>query len=223
MPYDVTPEFTAEKNAETNAPIWLYRVSIDGVEANDVFLAESRTDVPFFKDEDTPEIYQAFPITHEGIGQNSLGEIESLKITVGNALREFQAFIELNDALRGRKVTIRLVFRSMIDDPDAYREEIFYIDSVAANESGASFTLKPKLDILSVVLPRRRYLRDHCAWYYKREGCWLADGDGGWEAPDGFVTPGGDPACLKTITECRTRANNARFGGFPSIPYGRLQ
>ena len=190
MPRNVPDAFIAEKNALTNAPIWLYRVNrsdtptVEGEE--DWFLAEYPENVAYFKDINTAQTYLAFPLRHGGIHENGEGRIDSLEVTVANVSREIQYELETRDGLRGRKVTIRQVFADHLDDPAAYIEDIFYIDAVAANEQHVTFTLTSKLDVLDIQLPYRRFTRDFCPWTYKGEGCWVSDGGGGWTPPSDF-------------------------------------
>ena len=139
-------------------------------------------------------------------------------------------FLETNDAMRGRKVTIKQVFYKHIDgqpgsDTSAFIEDEYFIDSALATEILATFTLTGKVDILQITLPRRKYSRRHCQWMYKGEGCFLENGSGGFSAPDGFILdpsgPTGD-ACNKTLQQCDDHVNRLRFGGFPGVPSRRL-
>jgi len=237
MARDVPEAFTTAKNAETNAPIWLYRVNISDTPEvtgeDDLFLAEWSEDIEFFKDTNTAQTYTAFPMRHRGISQNAEGQIDTLEVAVANVNRIFQFYLEERDGLRDRKVTIRQVFLSQLADSTAYIEDVFHIDSVSADQQVAVFNLLPRFNLLDIHLPKRRFLRDGCAWRYKGEGCWESDGVGGWQIPsDGSFTAdggsgGGGDLCGKTIAECERHsvpvAGNligqfARFGGFLSIP-----
>lgn len=193
MPRTPSQPFVEQANAEANEPTWLYRVNVSDTPEEegegDLFLTNDSLPVEFFRTDneiDSPQEYTPFPIKHSGIGSNTEGQIDTIQITVSNISREIQAFIENRNALRGRKVTIRQVFRAELDDPDAYIEEEYYIDSASASAQSAVFTASSKLDVLNVRIPRRMYLRNYCQWQYKGLGCWKEDDDGGFDAPDGF-------------------------------------
>jgi len=241
--YADSPNYIADKNAETNKPIWLYRVAISDDLTDDLFLAEYDEDVYFASDvtgtvsttalsntvtgagtswESTLEVgeqiligtettrytitavtddthievtpahpdnqagksyvisrqYLRFPITHSGIGENTEGSVDTMNVSVANASREIQAQLELRDGLLERMVTIRQVFANHLNDPTCYIEEKRFIDSVEANVAAVTFTLTSKLDLLDIRIPRRNYMRDHCAWEYKNNdgGCWPSGG-----------------------------------------------
>jgi lambda family phage minor tail protein L len=220
-PYPDLPDgFLAEKNAATNAPVWLYRIQIDDTPTNDLFLAESDADVSYFKDVSTAQTYTAFPITHAGIGSNLDGEVDQLNVTVANVNLLIQAYLEQNAGLRGNKVTVRLVFRDALADPTAHIESVFYIDSAQATAQSVSFTLTSKMDLLNTTLPRRTFADRRCQWAYKGLGCWLDDDDGTYTQPAGF-TAGSPDTCTRSITDCERHTNEERFGAFPSIPNRR--
>jgi phage-related protein len=183
----MSDDFIIEKNKQVNAPIWLYRVATDDDLTHDLFIAEWDADINFFKDTNTAQIYRSdIPITHEGIEENTEGKIGGMTIKVANASRELQAYLELHDGLRGRKVTIRQVFFATLDDSDAYIEDIYYIDTASVSDTVAEFKLTSKMDILQMTVPRRRFSRNYCPWDYKGAGCWLLQGDGSFVAPTPF-------------------------------------
>jgi len=232
---DVSAGFKAEKNKETNQPIWLYQVEVEPDpnpdDVPDLFIAEYDEDIDFPVPptgsirRPSGTVYQAFPLQHEGVEENIEGRIDEFQVTMGNVDRTVQAYLEQRDGLRGRKVTVRLVFYNHLDDSSACIEDVFYVDSVSVGDRSATFRLTSKLDIMRVELPRRRFSRNFCAWEYKREGCWLSSDAPGvdWEAPEGFVAEDTnvDDECDKRIETCALHNNRARFGGFPSIPTGR--
>ena len=188
-------DFVATKNAEANKPVTLYRINIsDTPEASgesDLFLANFDADISFFKTDsgvDSPQVYTAFSLQHGSISENTEGQTNSLSITIGNANRFIQSFLELRDGLRGRKVTIRKVWQENLANQSAYTEDIYYIDSATSDSRSNSvqFRLISELDLMNVELPLRRYIRNQCAWTYKGFGCWIDDGAGGFIVPTGF-------------------------------------
>jgi lambda family phage minor tail protein L len=190
MPRTLDPQYLTKKNAQTNEPIWLFRVNIDPADlTQDLFLAAYSDNVEYFKGDDSEssgysaQTYTKFPIKHDGIGENTEGQIDSLRVTVANVSREMQAYVELHSGLRGNKVTIWHVFYDLLSDMDAHTEFIFYVDSCRCDQNAIEFTLSTKFDILSIEVPRRKYYRNRCQWTYKGSGCYVAG-----SPPSGFST-----------------------------------
>lgn len=193
--------FKTEKNAQSNQPIFLYTIEDYDGASNDLNYAEYDTDIVY-----GGITYSKFPITHEFISENTKGEIDQVKVTVANVSRAIEAYLTAYD-LRGKKVSIKVVWANQLADADAYIEEIYYIDSYTADEEKVEFTLSSKFDILDVAVPVRTYLRNYCAWKFKSSECGYS---------------GEETSCNKTLTRCRVLANEVRFGGFPSIPSDRV-
>lgn len=200
MPRNIDETFKAEKSKQANQPIFLYVIEdYDGSE--DLRLAGHDVDVVF-----DSVLYSKFPISHEFVGENNQGQIDQVKVRLANVSRLIQSYLEQYD-FRGKKVTIRMVWANQLTDPDAYIDDIFFIDSYVADQSSVEFTLTSKFDVLGVDLPSRRYTRNYCAWKFKSGEC-------------GYT--GGESACNKTQQRCKELGNYARFGAFPSVPTGRI-
>lgn len=192
--------FIAEKNKRENAPIYLYTiVEYNGVD--NLTLAEYDTDITY-----DGVTYYKFPIAHENIGDNKSGSIDTVKVTLCNVNRAIQSYLEAYD-LRGKKVIIRLVWADKLDDADAHLDFTYYIDSYGSDQNSAEFTLMPKIDVLSITLPKRVYSRMICGWVFKSTECGYA---------------GADTVCAKTKADCKLKANYVRFGAFPSVPSLRV-
>ncbi len=200
MPRDVSPLFISEKSKPENAPIFLYVLEkFDSI--NDLRVAGCDQDVVF-----QGELYSKFPVTHEFIGENNQGQIDQVKVRLGNVSRLIQSYLEQYD-LRGKCVVIRMVWLNRLDDPDARMDDIFYIDSYSADQQGVEFTLTGKFDVLGVDLPGRRYARNYCSWKFKSPECGYA---------------GGEASCNKIKQRCKQLNNYQRFGAFPSVPTRRI-
>lgn len=193
--------FLEEKNKNTNAPIYLYTVyDYDDLGTN-LNLAEWGDDVTF-----DGIVYNKFPIKHDEIGENSQGQVPSIKLTVANVSRVIQYYLETYN-WRGKKVLIRLVWLAQIADADAKLDFVYYIDSYIANEKIAEFVLLPKVNALGLELPKRTYSRNYCQWRFKGTECGYASGES---------------ECNKTKQRCKELGNYSRYGGFPAIPTRRL-
>lgn len=200
MPRNIDATFKSEKSKKENAPLFLYTLKeYDGV--NDLNLAGFDEDVTF-----NGTVYFKFPVTHEYIGENNQGQIDQVKIRLGNVSRFIQSYLEQYD-FRGKKVIIRMVWADQILDPDAYIDDVFFIDSYTADQSNVEFTLTSKFDVLGVDLPSRRYSRNYCAWKFKSAECGYS---------------GGETVCNKTKQRCKQLGNYGRFGAFPSVPTRRI-
>lgn len=193
--------FKTEKNKKENSPIFLYTIyNFDG-NNTDLFFAEHEEDVHY-----DGKTYVKFPLTHDFVGNNSSGEIDTITITLCNISRLMQSYLEDYD-FRNKKVSIRMVWANQLADTDAYIEDVFYIDSYTADEKNVAFALTSKLDILDIEIPCRMYLRNFCSWKFKSSEC-------------GYT--GGETTCNKTLNACRGLSNQERFGGFPSVPSKRI-
>lgn len=165
-----------------------------------LYLSESAADVVY-----NGMTYTAFPIAVEPISESTSGEIDAIRVKVGNAGRVLQYYIETYE-LRGKKLGIKMVWADALADLDNYIEYIFYIDKYDMSALQIIFTCSSKFDILDVELPFGKYMRGVCRWIYKSSEC-------------GYV--GGLTTCNRTMADCRVHLNILRFGAFPSIPMQR--
>ena len=196
MTRTITATSISEKNKAANQPIYLYTITdYDGT--NDLRLAEYDADVTF-----DSLTYTKFPITHDFIGENSTGENEQVRVKVANVSRLIQAYLETYD-LRGKKVTIKLVWANQLAVATACISHTFYIDSYTADERDVTFTLSSRFNVLDFKLPGRKFSRFYCTWKFKSVQCGYS---------------GAESSCNKTFQKCRDLSNQLRFGGFPSIP-----
>jgi lambda family phage minor tail protein L len=213
MPEPINTGFATQKNLQENKPIMLYDVLLnDGV--THLRLCEWDTTITY-----NGINYLPFPLTHEGISQNALGEIDAIKVHMSAVDRSIVSLLEANDGLRGNQVIMTLVFADLLSDPNANISQTFYIDSVETTELEAVFVLTTKLDLWQVKLPGRMMYRNCCAWVYMGAGCWIDNGDGTYSpSPDFQNQP---IQCDKTLTGqagCQLHGNKLRYGGFPGIP-----
>lgn len=214
MPTEVTNTFRDEKNKQVNAPITLYEVEIDDTTELDI----AEYDVPVVYG---GKVYTPFPITREGIPMNLSGEIDMVRVAVANVNQQMGAYLLANNGLRGKKVVMKLVFSSLLDDPDAHIDNEYWIDGAIITEQTATFNLTSKLDLLQVQIPLRSFIRDFCPWDYKKLGCWIFTGT--YSPPSGFANAA--TQCDKTRKGehgCEYHNNVKRFGGSPTMPARRV-
>jgi lambda family phage minor tail protein L len=200
--YTQNNTFKSEKNKAANQPIYLYTIEdYDGL-GNNLCFAEYDIDIIY-----AGVTYIKFPIKHDEIGENTQGEIDNFKVVVANVNRVIQTQLENYD-LRGKKVTIRLVWANQLNDIDAHLDFTYYIDNYTAKEDTVEFVLSSKYDIIDLTLPKGIYNRNYCRFKFKSPECGYA---------------GAEITCDKRKTTCRDTMNNIlRFGAFPSVPTNRL-
>jgi lambda family phage minor tail protein L len=214
MPEPINNNFTTEKNKAENIAIMLYDVTLNDASIFRICEWDQIIEYPT----GSGNVYQPFPVTHEGIGVNAMGEIDAIKVKMSNVDQTIMAILVASDGLVGNQVVMTLVFSNWLADADANISGTYWIDSVESSEQEVIFTLTSKLDLYQVQIPGRIMMRDFCQWEFMCEGCWL-DVDGTWTSPDGFLHP--EIACDHTrrgTTGCQYHGNTKRFGGFPGIP-----
>jgi lambda family phage minor tail protein L len=190
-------DFITEKNLQENEPIFLYSIiNFDGA-SNDLNYTSWDENVTY-----DSVLYTAYAITHETIGQNESGEIQTISLSIGNVNRTIQAYLELYE-LRGIEIKIKRIFLDKVADTLAFYEDSYYVESYTANEMQVEFILTTKFTLNNSVIPKRPMSRNFCSWRFKGTECAYA---------------GVDATCNKTLKDCISKSNNLRFGGFPSIP-----
>lgn len=220
MPETINQNYITEKNKAANSPIMLYEITIPSP-ASVLYLCE--WDVSVVYPTSGGHTYIPFPLSHEGVGANILGEIDSVRVKLSTVDRSIITTLVANNGLIGSKVVMKLVFADQLADAAANISATYYIDSVSTTEQEAVFNLTSKLDLYEVVLPGRMFERDHCQWTFKQEGCWLWTG-GVWTAPAGFLHSDVDCDHSRTgSVGCKYHVNSSRFGGFPAIPMRGLR
>ena len=148
MPRTLDSTFEAEKAKRENQPVYLYTLeNYDGIGSN-LYFAEYDIDVTY-----KGVTYLKFPITHEFVSENSQGQIDNVKVRVANVNRLLQSYLEQYD-FRGKKVVIRMVWANQLNDPDAYMDDIYYIDNYTATQDTVEFSLTGKFDVLASMFRR---------------------------------------------------------------------
>lgn len=246
MPLDTNNAFKQETRKRATQPIFLYTIYDFDNNGTNKYFAAYDINVTFG---DPPVEYEKFPITHDVITENTSGEIDSTKVQLSNISRLIEYYLQSYD-LRGKKVSIKMVFANLLDDSDAYVEFSNYIDSYSSNVKDVIFNLMSKFDILGVMLPGRIFIKSHCQWIFPIASVWVTDTiyalgtsvrtnnisykcliahTSGVFATDlaagkWVMTEcgygGTEITCNKTRSRCRELGNQLRFGAFPSAPGG---
>jgi len=208
MPIETNDAFRNETRKRATQPIFLYTIyDYDGA-GNNKYFAAYHTNIKF--GDDDPQIeYIKFPITHDQITENTKGEIDTVKVQLSNIARYVEYYLQNYD-LRGKKVSIKMVFFNLLDDPDAFVEFSNYIDSYRSNVKDVVFSLVSKFDILGVTIPLRMFIKSHCQWLFASPAI-RALGKG---SECGYT--GSEETCNLTRSRCRELLNQRRFGAYPS-------
>lgn len=174
--------------------------------------------------------YLPLPIDASGFEWSGKGQIPRPKLRVANVDGLFGAMVAQYASLLGAKVTRRKTLAKFLDavnfpggvnttaDPtQSYPDEIYFVDRKASeNAVFLEFELASALDLPGVMLPRRQFIANTCAWRYRGAECGYAGAsvsDINDLAPAGYVD-----ACGKRLISCKLRygANAVLpFGGFP--------
>lgn len=200
---NLSNSFITEKNKRTNKPIVLFTLhDYDGAGTN-LYFTEYDSDVTY-----NGVTYTRFPIKYDTVGENTQGQVDSVRITLGNVSRIIQAYLETYD-FSDKKVTISIVWANLLSDVDAHLDYTFHIDTYSSDANNAEFILTTRLDVLDKFLPGGIYLRTHCRWktFKDTNTC-------------GYT--GAETECNRTMQRCKELNNFLRFGGFPSVPVRRL-
>lgn len=172
MSYSVTATLVAQKNrVQGSFPIYLYAIDV-GNTGTTLYYTSTNYTIAFFRPgTSTPESYYPAPIKHDIIESNTKGEIGQVQLTVQNVNRIIIQLLLANEALRGSKVTIMLVFADSLTDSNSCIRDEYYIDSASVGEKDAVFVLTTKFIVRKVTIPSRLYRRDQCQWSFKELEC----------------------------------------------------
>lgn len=124
----------------------------------------------------------------------------------------------------------RLLIINPEADPDSCLKDVFKIDQLEdLSEYVATFGLVSWLQHFKASLPKRRYMKNTCAWQYKGEECqYPLDGEGAIPGSDkqanGYFTAAGvtttnplEDFCSKSYEACKLRNNQIHYGGFIGV------
>jgi lambda family phage minor tail protein L len=197
---NLTNAFIEKTTLASNKPVHLYTIEDYDGASNDLHYTSHEANITF-----DGVLYTAFGISHSSVDENSAGEVDTVTLTLSNASRLIQAYLELYD-WRKKKVIIKQIWLDDLSTPTNVKEDSYYVDSYSASYESVSFILSTLFNLSGVQIPSRRYERNSCSWRFKGAECGYA---------------GAETTCNKTLARCTVLANDSRYGGFPSIP-GRL-
>lgn len=149
MPKDLPSAFLLKKNQleQFTPSIQLWEVEVS--DTLTLYLANHPVAVRYQGHD-----YLPFPITHDEIKEEAQGRLQRLSVRVSNVTREVQYYLEHNDGLRGRSVTLILVYYDPADPEGSLAlgeiRQVYTIDAVQANDQVAVFVLGKGLPLLDL-------------------------------------------------------------------------
>lgn len=174
------------------------------------------------------QTYTRFPIEATGFEKRGQGALPRPTVRVANVTGLIGAIAE---DLIGAKLTRTRTFVKYLDainfhagnpqaDPNQWLDrEVWFVDRKAAETPVlVEFELASAFDLSGVMLPRRQFVQNACAWRYRGPEC----GYTGGPVADIHDNPTSDPAqdrCGKRLASCRLRFGQHAelpFGGFPA-------
>jgi lambda family phage minor tail protein L len=223
MPRILNASYTIEKNQlEGMAPIRLFEVEYADSAASKVHWAAWNKNIDFFlPGTATPQTYTAAPVEISDMTYSKIDRNPTMNIKISNVDRSIIAYLEQNDALRGRAITVLDVFQDLLHDSDAFIQEKYYVDGATTSRNSAQLELVPKSTIYNITIPKRVYRRNQCQWSFKSEQC-SGSALGGTPTNATLRSDSGINTCLKTLASCDDYGNAERYGGFPGIPKERI-
>lgn len=152
-------------------------------------------------------IYKPQSLQHDELSQGTDGQINSVNLSIANADREIQYYIEKYDLI-GKSVILTDVYVGRDGSIVGDTHITLTIASAKTTDKVATFGLSLGFDFLKITLPRRKMFSQFCSNQFGDESC-------------GLTVQSGD-SCSKTFSECRRRFNSKNFGGFPAIMNERI-
>jgi len=202
LPQDISDQL----DASTSQPIFLYDISVPiSISASGwLYFTSYNKDVYFTYAGIT---YTAMAIQHSNTQIGTLGQVDNLTITVGNADRNFSSYCADSSeqvGLAQQTVIVRLAFAGFLVEEALLIFAGHIKKATFPNATECQLTAASILDLEFIKIPQRRYNRNFCAWEFK----------------DPFTCRylGSEASCNKTLKMCEKFGNLINFGGFPGVP-----
>jgi len=230
MSYDVNATFSSEQTKLDNTfPVMMVCLNASNSGWTPLYYVNVNQDLMGYELNATGDVtgtevlYTGLPLNFGSFQSDIKSETPGFDVSIPNTDRVIESIVQSNNYLRGNEAYIILMYADHLpsgvtadyvgNNPDryAYIKEKFYVDSCTSNQQVISFSLKNKLTIKNITVPRRLYSRE-CHWA-------LVDRYTATECdPTSSVDTGTYPTCDGSLESCRLRENSARYGGFPSVP-----
>lgn len=172
--------------------------------------------------------YSPLPVEASGFEWSGKGQLPRPRLRVANVDGLFGALAAQYAGLLGAKLTRRKTLAKFLDavnfpgginptaDPtQSYPDELYFVDRKAAeNAVYLEFELASALDLPGVMLPRRQFIANTCAWRYRGAECGYT-GAAKFDAADAPTSVAAQDICGRRLSSCK-----ARFGRYAVLPFG---
>jgi lambda family phage minor tail protein L len=152
------------------------------------------------------QAYYAQTIKHSEIAYNTDGSMQDVTLSIGNAERQIQYYIERYDLLH-KQVLIKQVYINAAGEVLGHIPASFIIKAVRVTRSQADFTMSMGFDVFRATVPARRIFARFCSLAFRGVDC-------------GYH--GAEKLCSKSFADCKRKGNVRNFGGFPGVKSERL-
>ncbi|WP_022851459.1 baseplate hub protein [Limisalsivibrio acetivorans] len=149
------------------------------------------------------KIYSSNAITHDGLKSSSGSETNTVSLSIGNADRQIQYYLE-NHNILGKTVTVTQLFSDVDGNIKGEIRGSYRIKNATARKDVATFTLALGFDLYNITAPNRRMFTQYCQHQFKDSNC-------------KYYTADPDVRCGKTLKACMAFGNSVNFGGFPAL------
>jgi phage-related protein len=150
--------------------------------------------------------YTPQTIRHSDIGYGTDGSVQDVTLSIGNAERQIQYYIEKYELI-GKQVRIIQAYFNVDDTELGDIRNTFIIKAAKVTRAQADFTLSIGFDVFKTTIPCRRIFARFCNHQFKDKYCQYQ---------------GADSVCTKIFKDCKGKKNLANFGGFPGARNERL-
>jgi len=203
----LSPNLILEKNLYSSSHPWLILLDVEISEAETIYLVRNTEDIVF-----NGHTYVAFPFEVSAVQHFAKGQIPSVNLRVSNVTRAIQTYLEDNDGLIGNQVILRVVnseYLTATADLTAYAllALTFQILNCSSDVNWVNFNLGVP-NPMNRRFPLYRYIGDHCNFIFKGTEC---------------SYPGVVATCKRTLEDCQTLQNSARFGGYKGLTGGGIR
>jgi len=182
------------KNLLANAEPWFWLLEMDLNDAQTLRICSGAAIINYGGNDYYPFPFQIGDQTEDGGGTPS-----TLSISVTNITTEVGAFIEYNRGFPNKKVRLFLM-----NDGIAMPVGVYSIQSSRYDSRVAVFTVGYQ-DVMNILFPRERFIRDTCRHIYKGPMCKYAS-----SLPTCDLTFDGYNGCL-------AHSNAINYGGAPAL------
>jgi len=192
----IPAEIITEKNKISNTSPWSVLLDIVLTTEITLRLTSSMSEVVF-----QTYTYTPFPMAIQHVSESIDGSIPEINISVSNADRVVQGYIEALSGAVDCVVTMYIVHQGNLASDFSDFERHFKILSTVCTNEWVTFALG-LVSPTFLRFPLFRTMGNHCNWLFKGVECSYG---------------GGVTECDHTLKTCQSLSNSQHFGGFPGL------